>query len=481
MTLVQLDATPARFSNSSRTAQGVAQRSTATAGQQAAYSPEIESKQRGPAPPSPMPALRGVVWTGNLLISVFIVGLGIWSVLAPLKSAAIASGVVEPESSRKTIQHLEGGIVRRILVKNGDAVTAGQIVIELDDTKSRSERDSIQEQLWDAEGSRARLLAEQTGADHVAYPPDLRAAMDRDPAVGAILAGQQKIFEARRRVMQAEVAITNEKVAQVQQEIIGLGAQKTALAERAAISQQELDQVTALSAKGLERKNTLLNLQREKADLAGQQGQVEAQISRAYQVISGSQADLAKLESDRLSEVAQGMRDTEGQIMQLRERLWAIDDQLSRTDIRAPEDGIIMNLRIHTAGGVIGAGEPLVDLLPRADRLVVSAHVRPEDINLVRAGLEAQVHLLPYNQRRVPLLKGRVEYVSADRLIDTQSGQPYFAATIRVTDERLAKMSDVELVAGMPAQTMIETGKSSVALYAIRPLLDSFNKAFRED
>ncbi len=481
MTLVQLDATLARFSSSSKVSQRFAERSTATDKQQTAYAPVFGTKQRGPAPPSPMPRLRGVIWTGNLLIGVFIVGLGIWSVLAPLKSAAVASGVIEPESSRKTIQHLEGGIVRRILVKNGDAVTAGQVVIELDDTKSRSERDNIQGQLWDAEASRARLLAEQTGADHIAFPQDLRSAMDRDLSVGAILTGQRKIFEARRQVMQAEVGITSEKIAQVRQEIVGLGAQKTALTDRAAISQQELDQVTALNAKGLERKNTVLNLQREKADLAGQQGQVEAQISRAYQVISEAQADLAKLESDRLSEVAQGMRDTESQIMQLRERLWAIDDQLSRTDIRAPEDGTIMNLRIHTAGGVVGAGEPLVDLVPRSDRLIVSAHVRPEDINLVRAGLEAQVHLLPYNQRRVPLLKGRVEYVSADRLTDAQSGQPYFAATIRVTDERLAKMNDVELVAGMPVQTLIETGKSSVAFYAIRPLIDSFHRAFRED
>ncbi len=481
MTLVQLDATLTRFSHSLGTIRRLALQPVAIARRQAVYPSVITPDQRGLAPSSPMPRLRGVVWIGNLLILVFIVGLGTWSVLAPLQSAAIASGIIEPETSRKTIQHLEGGIVRRILVKNGDAVMAGQILVELDDTKSRSERDSIQGQLWDAEAGRARLLAEQTSDDHVVYPQDLTAAMARYPAVNAILTGQQKIFEARRQVRQAEIGITNEKIAQVRQEIVGLGAQKASLADRASISKEELDQVTALNAKGLERKSRLLNLQRERADLDGQQGEIDAQISRAYQVISESQADLAKLESDRLSEVAQGMRDTETKIMQLRERLRAIDDQVARTDIRAPEDGTIMNLRIHTVGGVIGAGEPLVDLLPRADRLVVSAHVRPEDINLVRSGLEAQVHLLPYNQRRVPLLKGRVEYVSADRLTDPQSGQPYYAATIRVTDERLAKMRDVELVAGMPAQTLIETGKSSVAFYAIRPLLDSFNRAFRED
>ncbi|WP_454856076.1 HlyD family type I secretion periplasmic adaptor subunit [Rhizobium binxianense] len=432
------------------------------------------------APPSPMPRLRSVVWTGNLLIGIFIIGLGVWSVLAPLKSAAIASGVVEPESSRKTIQHLEGGIIRSILVKNGDTVSAGQVLIELDDTKARSERDSIQGQLWDAEGRHARLIAEQQGADRIAYPKELEA-VSGNIAVNAIIAGQQKIFETRRQVMQSEIAITHEKMRQVQQEIIGLAAQKAALADRAEISRQEMDTVATLAAKGVEKKNRLYNLGREKADLQGQQGDVDAQISRAYQVINEAQANLVKLESDRLNEVAEGLRDTEGQILQLGERLRAIDDQLVRTAIRAPEDGVIMDLRIHTTGGVIGAGEPLVDLVPREGRLVVTAHVRPEDINLVRTGLEAQVHLLPYNQRRVPLLEGKVQYVSADRLVDRQTGQSYYAATIRVTDPRLPHMPEVELVPGMPAQALIETGESSVAFYALRPLLDSFNRAFRED
>ncbi|PZM13201.1 HlyD family type I secretion periplasmic adaptor subunit [Rhizobium tubonense] len=445
------------------------------------YWPVDETARAGLATASPMPRLRSVAWTGNLLIAIFIGGFGIWSIFAPLKSAAVASGIVEPESGRKTIQHLEGGIVQQIRVKNGDKVTSGQVLIALDDTKSRSERDSIQGQLWDAEARQARMIAEQERSDEINYPQDLKALIHSNSSIRSIMIGQQRIFQTRRQVMQAEVEVSQQKISEVEQEIIGLTAQKTALAARAEISRQQLESSSALAAKGAERKTRLFDLGREKADLDGQIGETQAQIARAYQVINETQAALVKLQSDRMNEVAEGLRDTESQVLQLGERLRAIDDQLARTEIRAPEDGVIMDLRIHTIGGVIGAGEPLVDLVPREGRLVVSAHVRPEDIHLVHAGLEAQVHLLPYNQRRVPLLRGEVEYVSADRLVDKQNGQPYYQATIRVTDERLAKMTDVELVPGMPAQALIETGKSSVAFYAVRPLLDSFHRAFRED
>ncbi|MEK1855445.1 MAG: HlyD family type I secretion periplasmic adaptor subunit [Phyllobacterium sp.] len=480
MALVQFDI-PAKVTGALSAIRRTATQRSGVARRRLRYLPADGQKYVTLAPPSPMPRLRAVAWFGNLLIAFFIVGFGVWSIFAPLKSAAIASGIVEPASSRKIIQHLEGGIVRQIFVKNGDAVSSGQVLIALDDTKPRSEVYSLQGQLWDAQASHARMIAEQEGRDQIVYPHDLKALTTSNPSVAAILIGQERIFETRRQVLKSEIAITQEKISQVQQEIDGLGAHKVALTIRAEIARQELETVTPLAAKGLERKSRLLNIGREKADIDGQLGETTAQISRAYQVISESQAYLVKLQSDRMNEVAQGLRDTENQIVQLSERLRTIQDQLARTSIRAPEDGVIMDLRIHTTGGVIGAGEPLVDLVPSAGGLIVSVHVRPEDINVVHAGLNAQVHLLPYNQRRVPLLKGTVTYVSADRLVDKQSGQSYYAATVRVTDERLTKMSDVELVPGMPAQTLIETGESSVAFYALRPLLDSFNRAFRED
>ena len=377
-------------------------------------------------------------------------------------------------SSRKTIQHLEGGIIREILVADGDVVRSGQTLISLDDTKARSEVDSLQGQMWDATAREARLLAEQQGEERVSFPSN------ESPAAAAVLARQKDIFETRRQVFQSQVAVIREKRSQVEREIVGLKAQADASAQRAAIVREEAAMVAELVSKGLERRPRYLNLQRETADIDGRRGEIAAQISRAEQVISESQATLLKLESDRQNEIAQSLREAQNQIFQLRERLRAADDQLSRTQVKAPEDGVITELRVHTPGGVIGAGVPLMDLVPLQDRLIVTARVRPEDIDVVRPGLKADVHLLPYNQRRVPRLEGVVTQVSADRLVDKRTDQPYYAAKIRVQDPRVTE-GRVQIIPGMPTQVFIKTGHGSVALYALRPLLDSFDNAFRED
>ena len=377
-------------------------------------------------------------------------------------------------SSRKTIQHLEGGIIREILVADGDVVRSGQTLISLDDTKARSEVDSLQGQMWDATAREARLLAEQQGEERVSFPSN------ESPAAAAVLARQKDIFETRRQVFQSQVAVIREKRSQVEREIVGLKAQADASAQRAAIVREEAAMVAELVSKGLERRPRYLNLQRETADIDGRRGEIAAQISRAEQVISESQATLLKLESDRQNEIAQSLREAQNQIFQLRERLRAADDQLSRTQVKAPEDGVITELRVHTPGGVIGAGVPLMDLVPLQDRLIVTARVRPEDIDVVRPGLKADVHLLPYNQRRVPRLEGIVTQVSADRLVDKRTDQPYYAAKIRVQDPRVTE-GRVQIIPGMPTQVFIKTGHGSVALYALRPLLDSFDNAFRED
>ena len=433
-----------------------------------------------PTPASPRTRLRNVTLTGNLLVIGFVLGLGIWSGFAPLESAAIASGVMESESSRKTIQHLEGGIIRTILVSDGDVVRTGQTLIALDDTRARAEMQSLQGQLWEAMAREARLQAEQQGQEQVSFPAGLETARNESTSAAAVLAGQRTIFATRRQVVQSQVAVIREKRLQVDKEIEGLKAQETAVGQRAGIAREELDMVATLVNKGLERRPRLLNLEREVADIEGRRGEIAAQISRAGQVISESQATLFKLESDRQNEIAQSLREAQNQVFQLRERLRSAEDQLSRTEVKAPEDGVVTDLRVHTPGGVIGAGAPLMDLVPRQDRLIVTARVRPEDIDVVHPGLNADVHLLPYNQRRIPRLKGTVTHVSADRLIDKRTDQPYYAAKIRVEDSRIIE-SGIRIIPGMPTQVYITTGRGTVALYALRPLLDTFNSAFRED
>jgi len=427
-----------------------------------------------PVPTTPRARLRGVTLAGNLLAGCFILGFGTWSAFAPLESAAIASGAVESETSRKTIQHLEGGIVRQILVTDGDFVRAGQTLIILDGTKAHAEVESLQGQLWDARAREMRLQAEQQGQERVSFP------QNEGPSAGAVFARQQDIFDTRRQVFQSQAAVIREKRLQVEKEITGLKAQASAAAQRATIIREESAMVADLVSKGLERRPRLLNLEREKAEIDGRQGEIAAQISRAEQVISESQVTLLKLESDRQNEVAQSLREAQNQIFQLRERLRAADDQLSRTQVKAPEDGVITELRVHTPGGVVGPGAPLLDVVPSQDRLIVTARVRPEDIDVVHTGLKAHVHLLPYNQRRVPRLEGIVTHVSADRLVDKRTDQPYYATKIRVQDPLVAQ-EGLQIIPGMPAQVFIKTGRGTVALYALRPLLDSFNNAFRED
>jgi HlyD family secretion protein len=435
----------------------------------------------GPALPALDERLRSVTWTGNLLVGCFVLGLGTWSTFAPLESAAIAFGTVESESSRKTIQHLEGGIIRQILVVDGDIVHAGQTLILLEDTKASAEVQSLKGQLWDAIAREARLTAEQHAQERVSFPSELELARKDNPSVATVLLGQESIFETRRQVFASQIAVNREKRTQVEKEIEGLKAQESAAARRLAIVREEATTVAMLVEKGLERRPRLLTLEREAADIEGRRGEINAQISRAKQVISESHTSLLKLQNDRQNEIAQSLRETQSQIFQIREHLQGATDQLLRTAVKAPEDGVVTDLRVHTPGGVIAAGAPLMDLVPRQDRLIVTARVRPEDIDVVRAGLDADVTLLPYNQRRVPPLRGTVMHVSADRLLDKRTEQPYYATKIRVQDPQGSDAGAVKVIPGMPAQVFIKTGVGTVALYALKPLLDSFNRAFRED
>ena len=434
-------------------------------------------------PPSgtPFRRLRTLAVLAFSVVGLFIVGFGLWAAYAPLESAAIAGGIVEAESSRKTIQHLEGGIIGRIMVNDGDKVAAGQPLIRLDDTRARATVQVLQVQLWEAQALEARLMAERDGGEVVTFPQALLSASKSDRALSEIIAGQTKIFETRRSLQASRVEVIEQRKAQTVREIAALHFLSDAATKRAEIIKKELKTVSAMVAKGLQTKARLLQLEREQAEIDGRIGDTLAQISRAEQAIGESQAMILQLESDRNSEIAQSLREAQGQSFQLLERIQAASEILGRTVVRAPEPGTVTDLRIHTLGGVVVAGEPLMDLVPQQDRLIVLAQVKPEDIDLVRSGLEAQVRLLAYKHRRVPPIDGVLTYVSADRVFDKETSRAYYTARVRIDEESLRKLPEVEMMPGMPAEVFIKTGEFTVANYMLRPVLDSFNRAFRED
>lgn len=427
---------------------------------------------------SPMPRIRNLVLAGSLIGGVFVLGGGVWATLAPLESAVSAAGVVEVESSRKTVQHLEGGIVGAILVHDGEKVVAGQPLIRLDDTKARTTLGALQGQMWDAQAREARLVAERDGKDHPVYPDSLISHAS-DPAVAAVIAGQDKVFQTRRELQTSKIDMIHKRILATDQEIVGLRAQEVAATQRIGLINEEIKGIKELVDKGLERKPRLLGLQRDLADIEGRHGDTVAQIARAQQTIAESEVSIINTRNDSQNEVAGQLGETENKMHEFGEQIQAASDVLARVEVRAPQDGVVTDLQIHTPGGVITAGEKLLDLVP-SDKVIVTAKIRPEDIDVVRTGLPALVRLLPYKTRRTPPIEASLIYVSPDRLVDKVNNQPYYAAKIRVDAGKLEALHDVEMLPGMPAEVSIKTGKTTPAIYALSPILDSFHRAFGE-
>ncbi len=432
-----------------------------------------------PVPATPLARCRRLVFAGGALVGVFVLGFGVWAALAPLESAVVAPGTVVSDSHRKTVQHLEGGIIKDILVQDGDEVKAGQTLIRLDDTKARTTYATDQGELWDARAAEARLIAERDEADTIAFPDDLLAHQG-EPAVAQAIAGQRKIFDSLKLLETSKVDAIHERINQSRAEITGLQAETAADERRGALLNEEIASVSALVEQGLERKPRLLELRRQLADTQGKQGDMLAQIARAKETIAEAEVNILSLKNDDQKRAADELRDTQRKLHELDESTQAAAAVLARTEVKAPEDGTVTDLRVHTPGGVVNPGEAMLDLVPKADRLVIEAEVRPVDIDRLREGLAAEVRLLPYRTRRTPPLDASVTYVSADQLVDKNTHNTYFAVKLAIDPQQLKDRTDVSLIPGMPAEAMIRTGKSTVALYALSPLFDSFHRAFRE-
>ena len=420
-----------------------------------------------------------VMLSGAAIIGLFFIVFGGWAALAPLKSAAIAQGVVAVETNRKTIKHLEGGIVAVIEVQDGDVVKAGQTLIRLDDTQARVTLQRLKGRTVAALALEARLIAERDGKDRIEFPSSL-IANGAEAANAETLTGQLKIFTTRKAALAAQESILNQQTAQLTEEIVGLKGQIAAENTQVKLIRSEIKDVQALVDKGLAKRPRLLALQRQQAEIEGAKSRNTASVARAKQQITETRFRVSELKTQILNRVAEELRTTQTELFDLEERIRSAEDVMLRTNIRAPLDGTIVGLQIHTPGGVIGPGEPLMDLVPSGAAMIIESQVDPNDIDVVHAGLPAQVRLTAFNQRNLSPIEGTVLTVSADRLTDERTGVPYFLARV-VLVEDLSQNLAVALYPGMQAEVMIVTGERTVLDYIFRPLARSLGRAFRED
>lgn len=420
--------------------------------------------------------MKPLIVAGTVAIGVFFGGLGSWAAIAPLDSAAVAPAVLNVETRRKTVQHLEGGIVAEILVSEGAAVAAGQPLLRLDPTQARANLQQLRIRRRALQALEARLLAERDGTEHV----DFAGVGTAGEASNAVIADELRVFAARRRAIEGEEAILRNRITQFDEEIVGLNGQIAAQATQIELIDEELAAQEKLFERKLTGMQRLIELKRERAEIAGSRNQQIAAVARIRQRIAEENLRILELDTTRINEVVEQLREVRTSLSDLSERIRAAEDVLERTTILAPLDGVIVDLRVHTVGGVVGAGEALLDIVPEGERLVAEARVDPIDIDAVAPGLRAQVVLSAFDRRTVAPVEGIVSSVSADRLTDARTGVPYYLARVVLPDDAMKAHEGLELSPGMQAEVMILTGEQTALGYLVTPVIRSFRRALRE-
>jgi HlyD family secretion protein len=426
------------------------------------------------------PRIKGPMRLAFLAIAGFVIAFGLWSYAAPLNSAAIASGILEAAGGgRRTVQHLEGGIVKSFLVKEGQTVEAGEVLVELDTTQTEARDDAVRTSLYGLLAQDARLTAERQGLSSISYPAEL-LALSNDPEVKSIIAASNALFNARRRGLSDQTLVLSQRLGQARAEIRSSDAQLAAIGSQRKLLADEEMAVGMLVDEGLERKSRLLNIQRQQAATEGQSGQLTNNLDRIRKTIDETQAQMTFLRGQLATEAATQQRDIQMQIAEAREKLKISEDIRSRAQIVAPVAGKIANLRLITPGGVIGQGQPVLDIVPSNEKIVVAARLRAEDIESVRPGLKAEVRLTPYKARVLRGLNGVVREVSPDATFDEDAQMLYYKVKVEIEPSELKAIPDINLVSGMPAEVFIDLGSNSLARYLFQPMIDSFRRAFRE-
>lgn len=428
----------------------------------------------------PRPRVGRLIGFGLFMGAALLGGFGSWAALAPLTSAVVASGVVKVDTNRKTVQHLEGGLVREILVRDGDVVRQGQVLVRLDSLDATADRDAIRAQLDALAAQEAQLIAQRDGAAQIAFPAALLARQS-DPKVAASLSGQQQIFADQRKAVADQVAIWNQRIVQYRAQIDTLNAQNAAITSQLKFMREAVADAKTLFAGGLGQKPKMLELERQVAasdgDFAANLGRIVAldgQIAEAKVQIAGVLSTQAKAVSEELRTVQTKRSDAEEQARKL-------EAKADRGAVLAPVDGTVVNQKVFTPGGVVAPGGPILDIVPQQDKLVFEVKIQPLDIDVVRPNLKATMRFVAYKQRTTPTVDGHVSWVAADASTDEKTGTSYFLARVEVDPEQMQRVPHVKPYPGMPVDAAVVTGERTLFDYIAQPITDSLARALRED
>lgn len=423
-------------------------------------------------------------WLGSAMLGLTViagcfVAVGFWASTAPLASAVVAQGTFIASSRNKIIQHLEGGIVEDILVKEGDRVTRGQTLLRMNRTAAEAQLRRLKLRRYQRLAMRARLQAELNEATEIEFPQSL-LAKGNDPEIDEIVEGQKAILLARTEEMASEISILTQRKNAIKEEIGGLKAQKEAARSQLGFIEQELDANTILFKKGLTKLSQLLALKRSKASLQGTVGSVTADMARANERIQEIDNQISQLRSKRIEDAVTQLRDVESELAEVEEQIKAAEDICERLEIRSPVKGIVVKMTQHTHGAVVSSGQEMIEILPLDDDLIIEAHIRPRDIDTVRVGQTSWVRMTALDQRITPVLEGKVIYVSADRIEGERPHPPYYISRVKIDRRALSTLNGTEPYPGMPAEVFIKTGERTLMQYLLRPLQSVLARGMRE-
>lgn len=445
--------------------------------------PSQTFKQTGPTPVSPLGrnavSVKRYVFAGFAIIAALFGGIGGWAAFTDMAGAVLAPGTVVVSGNVKKVQHPTGGVIKEILVRNGDAVKANDILVRLDETVTRASLQLITKQIDELTGRLARLVAERDDAGSVTFAADL-IARSAEPDIREILKGEQILFEARIKTRTTQKQQLGERITGLRQESAGNTAQAEAKAREIALIKKELDGLEGLERQQLVRTEKMTAMRREQARIEGEMAQLSAAAGQSMDRIAEIEMQRLSIDSEAKSEIIKDLRDTQGKLVELSERRTAALDQLKRIDIRAPSDGVVDQMSVFTVGGVVNTAEPLMVIVPQNEKLVVEAKIAPQDIDQVRSHKIAVVRFPAFNQRTTPSLNATIESVSAEVTREPQNNLQYYTARIRIEDEEMKRLGALELVPGMPAEIQIRTTERSALSYFVKPLEDQFAKAFKE-